>query len=307
VTVQEVIVEAQEELGNGQWGPLRRVTGTAKPDAEGNPVVVPRVPPFDGTNVEEVRGARDTLVSRQDHVVRPEYYRIWSSGRGWIPWQARMPKTEAVSPTPPVAPPGPAPLVPAPVKRRVWFHDETMKVGRRYRYRVKLMFVNPILTYDKAVSEEHLAEARQTFLETDESEWSLPVSVERQVHFFLTGASVTTGQMTVTVFANKWGQRVMKTFRVRPGEPIGGLASVKIRNPKTGQVEPVEVDFTTGAVSVRSRFNIKWRRRDFEVTTTKMLYLDRDGRLQARIQARDSGDPLRRALGEEVRRAQGGG
>jgi len=189
----------------------------------------------------------------------------------------------------------------------VWFHDETMKVSRRYRYRIKLKFVNPILTYDKVVSDEHLAEARRTYIETEESEWSEPVSVDRKVHFFLTGASATTGQMTVTIFANKWGQTVMRTFGLRAGEPIGDLAGIKVRSPKTGQMEPVEVDFSTGAVSLRFHFGVKWLRGSFQVTTAKMLYLDSEGRLQARIQARDNGNPLRRKLVEEAKRALAGG
>ncbi|MGB2820655.1 MAG: hypothetical protein WBF17_06710 [Phycisphaerae bacterium] len=307
LTAQEVIVEVQEEMGDGQWGPPRQVKVAAKPDAEGNPIVVPRVPDFDGKNVEEVRGARDKLTQQQGHVLRAEYYQISSSGHGWAPWQPRLPKDEAPAEEPPSVPVVPGAAAAPSRARSVWFHDETMELGRRYRYRVKLVFVNPILTYDKAVSDEHLAEARQTYIETDASEWSDPVSVDRTVHFFLTGASETTGQMTVTVFATKWAQTAMRTFQVRPGELIGNLAKVKIRNPKTGDVDPEEVDFSTGAISLRFHFGIKWLRGSFEVATAKILYLDSQGRLRTRIQARDSADPLRRKLVEEAKRALGGG
>jgi hypothetical protein len=307
LTAQEVVVEVQEEMGDGQWGPPRQVKVAAKPDAEGNPVVVPRVPDFDGTNVEQVRGARDKLTQQQSHILRPDYYRICSPGRQWAPWQPRLPKDEAPAEEPPSVPVVPG-LTAAPSRATfVWFHDETMEVGRRYRHRVKLVFVNPMLTYDKAVSEEYLAEARQTYIETEVSEWSDPVSVDRTVHFFLTGASETTGQMTVTIFANKWAQTAMRTFQIRPGEPIGSLWKVRIRNPKTGEAEPAEVDFSTGAISLRFRFAEKWLRGNFEVTTAKMLYLDSQGRLRVRIQAQDGADPLRRKLVEEAKRALGGG
>jgi len=282
--VQDVLVEAQEELPDGQWGPIRRVNVVAKPGADGNSIVVPKVRPFDGKNVEEVRKDRDAVAQQQDHILRPEYFRVWQSG--WKDWRALLPKVQ-----------------PGENEIQVWFHDEAMKIGRRYRYRVRLVFVNPILTYDKAVGEEHLAEARQTHIRANPSAWSKPVSVNRNVRFFLTGASETTGQMTVTIFAHKWGQRVMKTFRVRPGEPIGAPAKVGIRNPKSGKMEGVTVDFSTGTVSLQFRFDVKYAKGSFDVTTARMLYLDRQGRLQALIQARDNDSPLRKRLFQEVKQA----
>ena len=308
-TVQKVIVQRQRQLRGGKWGAVETALLAAKPDVEGNPVVVPLIPEFDGTNVEDVRKARDAVGQAQMHVMQPAYYRIYSSGRGWVNWQALVPGTQAApagasAPTPAPAADAPAAAANTPV----WFHDETLSVANSYRYRVKLAFVNPILTYDKAVSDEHLAEARRTIIETKESEWSELVSVEQSVHFFLTGASETTGQMTVTIFASKWAQTVRRAFPVLLGEPIGGVTKARIRNPKTGEAEPVAVDFSTGAISLRFRFDVKdIRPGGFVVTTAKMVFLDSQGRLKARVQARDHEDPVRKKLMEQAKQAAGGG
>jgi len=305
-TVHKIIVQRQRRLRDGQWGPVETAQLAAKPDAEGNPVTVPSIPAFDGKNVENVREARDAVGKVQTHVLQPAYYRVYSPGRGWVNWQPPAPPAQAVKTDAAPAAAGDTPAAAA--KTPIWFHDETLSVASGYRYRVKLVFVNPILTYDKVVSDEHLAEARQTFIETKESEWSDPVSVEQSVHFFLTGASETTGQMTVTIFASKWAQTVRQAFPVRRGEPIGGVTKARIRNPNTGEIEPAAVDFSTGAISLEFRFDIKdVRPGGLAVTTAKMVYLDSQGRLKARVQARDSDDPVREKLTEQAKQAAGGG
>jgi hypothetical protein len=291
-----VVVEVQELLPGGQWSPARTVTCEVAPkvDEQGKTVQQPVIPDFDGKNYQIVRDTRDALGQSlwQEHVVRPEYYQIYLAGRGgWVDWRVHLPKA-----------------MPQAGQAAVWFHDDkTMKVGRTYRYRVSLAFVNPLLSYEDAVSKKSVADARQKLVETKPSEWSDPMVTRRDVDFFLTGAGRTTGNLTVTVFAYKWGQRVQETFRIKPGDPIGGKKKVQLHYPlgQPGEKRGVEVDYSTGAVSLRFDFGkVLWRKGTVTVRTSELLYIDKDGKLNCRIQALDEDNPLRNKLAEEVKQAR---
>ena len=286
-----VVVEVQQQLPSGDWSPAKKVAVAVRPGTDGKPVALPAIPDPNDANVQAVRDTRNALGKTwQDHVLKPQYYPIWlSAAGGWGQWRVHLPKVDV-----------------KPGEEAVWFHDDTTpKLGVAYRYRVRLVFVNPILTYKLAA--EDPAEALVKFIETKPSEPSDPIRVRRQVRFYLTGANVMTREMTVTVYTQKWGQTVKKDVRVQPGEIIGGKANVTVRDPfdEPGATQTVEVDFATGAVSLRFDFNKVIMGKGIKVRTAEVLYLDKDGRLKSRTKASDDRDPLRIRLEREVKQARG--
>jgi hypothetical protein len=81
---------------------------------------------------------------------------------------------------------------------------------------------------------------------------------------------------------------------------------VKLPDPfGKGQTRPVEVDFGTGAVAVRTEFaKTLVREGGIRVRTSELIYVDKDGRLRNRIQAVDDQDELARKLAQDWK--QGG-
>lgn len=300
LVARKMIVESQERQADGQWGPVQVVTIARRPrvNAAGEelkPPVIPALAP-DGKNVQDVRGKRDELAQPtwQEYILRPEYYQIYLPVRGgWVDWKVHLPTVTRQA--------GDAVVL---------FHDEgTMKVGSSYRYRVKLVFVNPILTYEGAVKPKDIGDTRVAEVATQFGGWSDPVSVTREVHFFLTGASETTRQMTVTVYVHKWGQWVKQTFQIKPGDAIGGKKSVDMIHPlgQPGETTRVEVDFSTVAAALRFHFTkVLMERGSFRRRAPELLYVDKDGKLASRILPLDSDDTLRQELEKLVKQARGG-
>jgi hypothetical protein len=292
----KLIVEAQEQLPNGEWAPAKvvAIAGPKLKKAEGEFLDQPVIPPVTDTNIQAVRDARNALSQKawQDYVLRRNYYRIFLAARGgWVDWRVNLPEVS-----------------PEQGKVPFWFHDDvTMKVGGTYRYRVQVAFLNPGLLSEEAFGRKHLKDARVISVLSPKGEWSEPVTVPRDVRFYLSGASETMKQVTVTVFTWKWGQRVMKTFNLKPGQPIGGKAMVDLIDPlgQPGERRSVEVDFTTGAVALRFNFQ-KFIYRPFKVRTAEMVYLTGDGKVKSRIQALDDGDEVRQKLLAEVKQLLGG-
>lgn len=325
VVPYKVIVEVQQAPPDGDWAKAKTVVVQTPPmlDANGDPTAMPAIPDFDGSNIQEVRAARDVVRDLwQQQILQPRYRLVWRAGmKQWV--EPELPA--APVPAAPAAPPPPravagAPAVPAvpavPAAPQgpagiVFFDDSTMTVGPSYRYRIQLVVINPLLTYDEAVAAENVAEARVKFLTCKPSQWSDPVSVGREVHFFVTGANemARPPKMSVTVYARKWGQWVNKKFDVQPGEPIGGVERVDLVDPLGQGRKSVDVDFSTGATALRLDFKKSILRPGFTTlsafSTSEMLYLDDDGKLKSRLKTWDDESPLRKRLAEAVKLAAG--
>jgi len=292
VVIHNVIVEVQQALPGGKWTAAKAIVAATRPGKDGKPVVPPEIPDFDGANGMAVQKVRNDIAKNwQKHILQPAYHRIWLPAQGgWREWSLHLekPKTDDG-------------------EELIWFHDDsTMAVGGRYRYRVKLVFVNPMLTYDQ-VAKKHPEDAKLKFIESDFGEWSDEVSLDREVHFFLTGSAEMMRRMSVTVFAYKWGQWVRQGFRVQPGEPIGRQDEAAIRDPRGegGALRKIPADFTTGAVALRFDFRKMIVRRGIRTRTAEMVYLGPDARIDASVQARDVSSQLRAKLEQEYKKAMG--
>jgi len=287
VVPYKLIVEVQQAPAGGDWSKAKTVLVQTTPlDANGKPIALPEIPDFDGKNVIDVRKARDAVLATQQQILQPSYLSVWRADqKQWV--QPELPG--------PPAEQGQATIS--------FFDDSTMTIGPTYRYRVQLVVVNPLLTYDEAVAKDRQAEARQKFLTSKPSEWSDPVSVHREVYFFITGVNPLANKMTVTVYARQWGQWVAKSFDVQVGEFVGGVEKVDLMDPMGRGKKSAEVDFSTGCVAVRLDFKKMLSRKGFNFRTCEMLYVDAEGRLQSRLKAWDDGSDRRKELQEAVRKA----
>lgn len=169
----------------------------------------------------------------------------------------------------------------------IWFHDADVNVQKKYRYRVRVVFVNPLYAHPKDVGKENVRDAYEPEIVTPWSDWSQDVFVPRSTDFFVTAAFSVKKELTCTVFAQAFGQWVEQKFKVSEGKPIGGKVSKSVINPATGEVRTVDVDFSTGAIVVDIDFNRKIVvRGGRKKQTEELLFLDM-GQLHSKVGIKD--------------------
>jgi len=187
----------------------------------------------------------------------------------------------------------------------IWMHDTSLESTKVYRYRLRLVLANPLLTYARDVKEGHEADARKPSVTTPWSEWSQQVSVPRATEFFVTGSSSTLRRISVTVFAHSLGQRVKRTFPVSVGQAIGGEVKVGVIDPSTGERLEQDVDFSTGAIVVALDFKKRITGGGgIARQTVELLLLDENGRLKSQTGALDRSSERYKELLKEARRAE---
>lgn len=192
----------------------------------------------------------------------------------------------------------------------LWFHVNNIELGREYRCRFRMVFANPLLTYDKDVEEENRKDAYAPSVKSKWSEWSEPVSVKRDVEFFVTGAFPRGNSVTVSVFTRWMDQRLMYPIsKVTAGGRIHGSRKVKVLNPVTGEAmkdengqDPV-VEFDTGAVAIQIDFNRRIQTSAGPRDDVEMIYLDPEGNLQSRSLYLDRNSQKYKDLEAEAREA----
>lgn len=183
-----------------------------------------------------------------------------------------------------------------------WFHHTELEGLKEYQYRVRLVFVNPLITYSRDVKNDD--DAKQPVVASPWSDWSAPFSAPQMTEFFAVSPMGSRRAVRVEVFTRGRGQWVMKGFLVAEGEMIGGEGSVRVPNPDDGTLESKTMDFSTGAVAVRLDFSKTVRRRKISVKTVEMVYMDAKGRLKTRVAAADKNSQRYKQLKEEVSRAR---
>jgi hypothetical protein len=243
---------------------------------------------------------------------------------------SRRPRPTIGDERPPTAPPAPGPGVPpAPAQPVVeqqpgtvplWVHDPGLSEQTDYRYRLRLVLLNPLLTHERFVKDKQDAETATVL--TPWSDWSEASSAPRATEFYAVSASppfgARPGHMRVEVFTMCLGQRVRARYRLSEGEAIGQAEATHVVNPANGEVIQRSCDFDTGAVTVEFDFTREVRKGPIARTTPVLLYVDAQGRLRTQHLKRDLDDEseaVRRharllqeaQLTEEaVRRAAGG-
>ena len=182
----------------------------------------------------------------------------------------------------------------------LWATDLGVEPGKTYRYKMRVTVVNVLFR------KPGLPEAQQKFnddkflVDSDWSDWSKPVSIEKVQHFFVMSASPQPepGQATFEIWKFFNGQWFRNEFSVHPGDPIGGKTTVT--DATTGQ--KIEVDFATGTYLVDIDFNYIVQARLGNLPhKTQMLMFIQDGQLKHRRVDVDKDDPMRRELQDKQR------
>lgn len=370
IVVLGVRAEVQEMIREGVWTEPRpaKISTDSLLDSRGSPIIVPRIPHYDGSNGSEVFGVISDLQDDywQGVILEPDYHEIYLPAiKDWGSWQVHLPKTEVseISPTETAQPTTPtrAPrptradryrrddegrrrddegrryrqepdyreavrteqtrrtatgsgaasehivTVPDLVSQRkagkllVWFHDNSLEPMKVYRYRVQLVLLNPLYTYDREVKDAQ-KDSREVSILTPFSEWSDMVFVPTTTEFLVVGGGMNT--VTIRVFAQRLGQRIGRSFTISQGQQIGNRRDHKVINPSTGQQELRQVPFDTGAVAVDFDFDKQIPIGGRNVRSTiELVYLDKDGQLKSSIQNLDENSERSKELIEETKQA----
>ncbi|MDP6636619.1 MAG: hypothetical protein QGG42_17105 [Phycisphaerae bacterium] len=317
-TVLAVEIERRTVLADGSFGPVTKVVRVKAPLAEdATPVEPVVIPEYTGQNADEVRKAIQVFSqTQQDSVLRPEYWKVWSlEKKAWTtPWikEVEAPDpAEAAAPAAGAAKPAPAPVAKGVAgKIELLFHDADVTVQRIYSYRARLVFVNPLYTYDEVVYKGTPKDAQVRAIFGKWSPWVRAQAIPRTTQYFLTGASGMGNkqQLRCTIFTQSLGQVVAeKNFDIKPGRIIGGVMSKKIRNPVTGQESMKVVDFSTNATVVHAEFERKFVTEAGRPSTTRELICLEGGKLVSHILVKHLSDKDERKVTFNELQAKVGG
>lgn len=179
---------------------------------------------------------------------------------------------------------------------RVWAADPTMKPGKTYRYKIVVATINPLyavprLPSDQLTENQGRAAILPTEKEIEEMEWIGPVTVEPRARIFFTSG---TNRAKVDIYRRYEGVLYKEDFDVSPGDPIGGVVTIK---SKDEFIDPVTVDFNVDSILVDIE-----RRRDLNNNNSyTMIYMDAEGNLYERSQTKDKSHPDKRDLDSEIK------
>jgi hypothetical protein len=135
-----------------------------------------------------------------------------------------------------------------------WAHDDSMKPGKTYRYRIRLGVFNPVAGTNQ-FQEEDKDLKNQIVLWSDFSDILGEVKVPNTLYFFPQDVKEAAKVVTVQVSKYALGYWYSQNFAVKPGEVIGTVADVgKVEQVGgSGGTVPVSIDmidYSTGAVLV---------------------------------------------------------
>lgn len=132
---------------------------------------------------------------------------------------------------------------------KVWAHDLTAEKGKTYRYRVIVAVLNPLFRQTR-VEDQQREENYNRFVivpteeELADSEWSQPVMLDPEYHFFLIAGNPQQGVGVVEVWRIHKGQWRFEEFDIRPGDPVGGDMTID------DQGQSVELDMRVDTLAV---------------------------------------------------------
>lgn len=128
---------------------------------------------------------------------------------------------------------------------RVWAHDIRVEPGAQYRYRVRVVMNNPL--FGRGLKEEQASLAEQKLIQSEWSEWSTPVEVDRDRYFFVTSAedrSQVTGRprASAELIVFYYGYYRSASVGLEPGDAI--TATVRLpANLKLADMEKLREKF----------------------------------------------------------------
>jgi hypothetical protein len=240
------------------------------------PVAVPAVPAMgDLPELPEARAPvleqwADQVDEIAQEILTPEFYRVYDADTGdYADWESQF-DAESLA------------------EANIYFHAVGLRPGAEYRYRYRLVLINPLYSRPDGVREGYEADTTVPLIETLWSEWSQPVSVFGLTEFYVSGANSNADSVNIAIVTQVLGQSIRADFAgVTAGDPIGGPQRVAVQLPGSGQSRVEEEDFSTGAILVDINFNKQTYSQGLPRTVTEVIYIDESGELQSRIRAMD--------------------
>ena len=175
----------------------------------------------------------------------------------------------------------------------IWANDIQVEPGKTYRYRLRLSIVNPLYQQLQLPEDQVAKYSKHLTLKSEWSAWSEPISTERSYYFYLVEGQQVNNQAAVEVWKFFGGAWRSHTFRVRPGDPIGGVVNLPVG--EGGAAAPIPFD--TGAFVVDLHFGHKISKSltSYPQQTTRMLLM-RSGEFDSRMMNIDKEDAHRRKM-----------
>lgn len=179
---------------------------------------------------------------------------------------------------------------------RVWAADPTMQPGKTYRYKLIVAAINPLyavprLEPDQLDENKSRASLMPSEKEIQDMEWIGPITVEPESRFFFARGSAE--QARVDVFRRISGVLEKKSFDVTPGDPIGGVVTIKGEDEFD---EERTVDLSVDAILI----DIERRRSLTGGNLFTMIYMDSQGNLFEKSQTSANENSVLSALEDEI-------
>jgi hypothetical protein len=132
-----------------------------------------------------------------------------------------------------------------------WAHDDTVELGKSYRYRIRLGVFNPIAGTNQ-FTEQDKSLKNKVILWSKFSDTTETVDIPGTLYFFPREIQEAIKAVTVQVSKYVLGYWYSKDFTVKQGELIGKVGEYKITEEEESKkvTVPQTVDYTTGAVVV---------------------------------------------------------
>jgi len=131
----------------------------------------------------------------------------------------------------------------------LWAHDDTVKPGQTYRYKLRLGVINPVVGTDWfAPQYEEFRD--KVMLWSRFSDVTEPVSIPMALYFFPYDILEVSKAVKVTVCRYVLGYWYSEDFYVRPGEVIGSPVRYEPTVAESRLTVPGIVDYSTGATMV---------------------------------------------------------
>jgi len=197
----------------------------------------------------------------------------------------------------------------------VWAHDDTVKPGKTYQYRIRIGVFNPIAGKDWFQSDQ-ADYKNQLVLWSDYSQPTDEVSVPRRIYVFpmdvIADKNTQNDIEGVHVEVAKYylGQWRDFDFDVYPGEIIGyevedvqeedGTKNSAGDYRSAGDKEPDKVDFTSDITLVDVGREVVWGSRLRQGTLYKMLYYDAERKMQQTAIGKSNWDSDTRRIYNEI-------
>jgi len=117
-----------------------------------------------------------------------------------------------------------------------WAHDDTVRPGKKYRYKIRLGVFNPIAGTNQ-VSQQNKSMQNQAILWSKFSDTTQPVEIPGRLYFFAKDVQEAAKKVTVQVSKFVLGYWYSEDFQVRHGEAIGKVVESQPKESKDPRLD----------------------------------------------------------------------